>query len=80
MWLTSYRFTHASGWISKPPRSGTINSLRDKIRELMEEYGRILLIWYTEMGAPRNDADVSQMYSDATRSELSRARKRLPIS
>ncbi len=36
----------------------------NKVRGLMEEYGRILPIWYTEVGAPRNDAGVPQMYSD----------------
>ncbi len=35
-----------------------------QVRKLMQKYGRELPIWYTEVGAPQNDAGVPQMYSD----------------
>lgn len=36
----------------------------ERVRKLMREYGRMLPIWYTEVGAPQNDMGVPQMYSD----------------
>ena len=37
-----------------------------EVRKIMKAYGKELPIWYTEVGAPQNDAGVPRMYSGNT--------------
>jgi hypothetical protein len=54
---------HPCAWPDFPPPEEWLADFIDERRDAMRQYGVSFPMWFTEIGAPQNDARVSQMRS-----------------